>query len=79
MGRSGPKVKVVVLTAEWRLEGDLHISEGGRATDALNAHEKEFLVITDARIYCTATGGLLAETKFVDVNRMAVLMVYQVD
>jgi len=73
------KVKVVVYTDEWRVEGDLHILSTSRLTDALNAPGKDFLAMTDATVYDSRTGAEVTRTKFLDVNRTKIAVVYTVD
>ena len=73
------KVRVVVFIGEWRIEGDLHVLAESRLTDALNAKTKEFLAITDAKIYDAKSGVLSHESKFIDVNRAQVSMIFAVD
>ena len=75
----GNKVRVAVLTGDWRVEGDLHAGEGCRVTDALNAHAKEFIALTDVRVFVAATGDLIVETGFADLNRLGISLVWALE
>jgi hypothetical protein len=77
---SKDKIRVVVYVDEWRVEGDLHILADSRLTDALNARTKDFLAITDATIYDARTGEqLVTRTKFIDINRTSISVIYTID
>jgi hypothetical protein len=73
------RVKVVVYVDEWRVEGDLHVLSDSRLTDALNARMKDFLAITDATIYDARSGEKLVDTKFLDINRTSISIIYTID
>lgn len=80
MQTSKDKIKVVVYVDDWRVEGDLHILSDSRLTDALNARMKDFLAITDATIFDAKTGEeLVTRTKFLDINRTSISIIYTVD
>jgi hypothetical protein len=70
------KTRVVMHVGEWRIEGDLHVLAESRLTDALNSRSKDFLAITDATIFDARTGAKTAHTKFLDVNRTSISVVY---
>jgi hypothetical protein len=73
------RVKVVVYVDDWRVEGDLHVLSDSRLTDALNARMKDFLAITDATIYDARSGEKLVDTKFLDINRTSISIIYTID
>ena len=73
------KMRVVVYVNDWRVEGDMHILTESRLTDSLNAKTKDFLAITDATIYDARSGEKLVETKFLDINRASISIVYTID
>jgi hypothetical protein len=74
------KIKVVVYVDDWRVEGDLHILSDSRLTDALNARMKDFLAITDATIFDAKSGEeLVPKTKFLDINRTSISIIYTID
>jgi hypothetical protein len=79
MQTSKEKVAVVVLTGDWRVEGDIYVLAESRLTDALNSRSKDFMAITDATIQDAKTGSLIARTKFLDINRTAISIIYTID
>ena len=50
MYASKDKVRAVIVSGGFRIEGDLHILAGTRLTDALNSKGKDFFPVTDATI-----------------------------
>jgi hypothetical protein len=73
------KVQVVVYMDDWRIEGDLHVLADSRLTDALNARMKDFLAVTDAKIFDARTGELLKTVSWVDINRASISIIHTVD
>jgi hypothetical protein len=73
------KVSVVVYVDDWRIEGDLHVLADSRLTDALNARMKDFLAITDAKIFDARTGDLQTTASFIDINRNSISLIHTVD
>ncbi len=51
MYRSKDRVRVMVITGAFRIEGEMHVLVGSRITDALNSKTKDFLALTDARVF----------------------------
>jgi Family of unknown function (DUF6812) len=70
------KTNVVMWVGDWRIEGDLHVLQESRLTDALNSRSKDFLAVTDATIFDARTGEELKKTSFLDVNRTAITVVH---
>ena len=62
-------VKVVVFTNTYRLEGHLHLMAGSRLTDALNVKAKDFLAVTEVRVFDLSDNRMLYEAPYVAVNR----------
>jgi hypothetical protein len=73
------KMKVVLFVEAWRIEGDMHVLSDSRLTDALNSKAKEFLVVTDAKIFDATSGALIHEAAFLDVNRLSIALVYSAE
>jgi hypothetical protein len=72
-------IRVMIITKDHRIEGDMYVLEGSRLTDSLNAKGKDFYAITDARIFNLADGALLAAPEFVAVARDAITAIFPVD
>ncbi|MDI6843511.1 MAG: hypothetical protein QMC94_03820 [Anaerosomatales bacterium] len=72
-------IRVMIITKDHRIEGDMHVLEGSRLTDSLNAKGKDFYAITDARIFNLSDGALLAAPEFVAVAREGITAIFPVD
>ncbi len=68
-------VAVVAIVDGWRVEGLMHVLSGSRLTDSLNSRSKDFLALTDAKVYDVVTNELRMETPYLALNRTAVCMV----
>ncbi|MCE5203359.1 MAG: hypothetical protein ABFC80_04840 [Coriobacteriales bacterium] len=72
-------VRVMVITKDHRIEGDMHVLEGSRLTDSLNSRGKDFYALTNARIYKIASDELIASPEYVAVARDGMTAVFPVD
>lgn len=73
---SKAKVRVVAVVDAWRIEGDMHILNGSRLTDAINSKSKDFIAVTDASIFDANNSALLFETPYLALNRDAISMIF---
>lgn len=73
---SKAKVRVVAVVDAWRIEGDMHILNGSRLTDAINSKSKDFIAVTDASIFDANNSSLLFETPYLALNRDAISMIF---
>ena len=71
-------VRVVIATQVYRIEGDLHVLSGSRLTDALNSKAKDFLAITNAKVFAISTDKLLYEPEYLAVNRDSIAVIFPV-
>ncbi|MDZ4654301.1 MAG: hypothetical protein U1F44_00225 [Coriobacteriia bacterium] len=72
-------VRVMIITKDHRIEGDMYILEGSRLTDALNSKGKDFYAITDAKIWRVADETLLASPSYVAVAREAIAAIFPIE
>lgn len=79
MYTSKDRVRCVVVAANWRIEGDLHVLAGSRLTDALNSKAKDFLAVTEAKVYDATTGKQLFTPGYLAVNRDAISVIFPVE
>jgi hypothetical protein len=68
-------LQVVIHTCGNRIEGNLHVSYGHRALDALNDPDP-FLAITSARIY-DLEGLPIIEREFIAVSKREIVFLYE--
>ncbi len=69
------RVRVIVATPVYRIEGDMHVLKDSRLTDALNSKAKEFFAITQAQVFDLQTAELLYEAEYVALNRSAISVI----
>ncbi len=69
------KVPVILLTASYRVEGEMHVVPGGRMIDEINKKDRDFIPVTNATIYEIAGDAPLDSLEFIAVNKNQVIMV----
>lgn len=67
-------VRVILLTATYRVEGHVHVVPGGRLLDEINK-ERGFIPVTRASIYALDGETPLDVLDFVAVNKSQVVMI----
>jgi Na+-transporting NADH:ubiquinone oxidoreductase subunit NqrA len=72
-------LRVMIVTATYRIEGSLHILSGSRLTDALNSKAKDFLAVTDAKIFEIDSGEMKFETSYIAVNRDTIACLFPLE
>jgi len=74
------KLKVMVCTSLYRVEGDMYLLPGSRLTDIVNVKTgKDFIPITNAKIYSSDKDKVLYEVEFVSINRESILMIFPLE
>ena len=73
------QVKVMIVTDIYRIEGLLHILTGSRLTDALNSKSKDFLAVTDAKIYALADDMLVYSPDYIAVNLDSISCIFPLE
>ncbi len=71
-------IRVMIITKDHRIEGDMYVLEGSRLTDSLNARGKDFYALTDAKIYRVSDDKLLAAPQYVAVARESITAIFPV-
>ncbi len=69
------RVRVVVATTVYRIEGDMHVLKDSRLTDSLNSKSKDFFALTNARVFDLVGGEALYDAEYVAVSRAAISVV----
>jgi hypothetical protein len=72
-------VRVSIFTKDHRIEGDMHILEGSRLTDALNSKSKDFYAITNAHVWRLGTDELLASPPYIAVARETMTAIFPIE
>lgn len=66
---------VVIYTRNHKIEGEIYLLTDTRISDELNIRVREFIPVTNARIFSLTGDSLLYTTDFVTVNKQAIDMV----
>ena len=69
------RVRVVVATSVYRIEGDMHVLKDSRLTDSLNSKSKDFFALTNAQVFDLGSGEALYEAEYVAVSRGSISVV----
>jgi hypothetical protein len=72
-------IRVMIITKDHRIEGEMHILEGARLSDSLNSKTKDFYAITSAEIFRVEDDRLLASPPFIVVARDAISAIFPVE
>lgn len=72
-------IRVMIITKDHRIEGEMYILEGSRLTDALNAKSKDFYALTSARIWRVSDDTLIASPEYVAIAREGITAIFPVE
>ena len=70
------QIRVVLVVDQWRIEGFMHVLSQSRLTDALNSKSKDFLAVTEAKVYDVMSNKLLFQAEWLDVNRLSISVIF---
>ncbi len=73
------RVRVVVVMAAFRVEGDIYVLSGSRLTDALNSKAKDFFALTDAKVFRIETDELVFQPSYLAVNRDSIACLFPLE
>lgn len=66
------RISVVIMTRQYRMEGEIHVVAGGRLLDELNK-ERDFIPLTNVTVFDVAGGNPIDTVEFVAVNKASVV------
>ncbi|MFP4498210.1 MAG: hypothetical protein ACLFQV_08360 [Vulcanimicrobiota bacterium] len=64
--------RVVVFTRNHKIEGEMHMLMDSRVSDELNAKGKDFIPITNAKVFTLTGDSLLHSTDFITINKNSI-------
>jgi hypothetical protein len=67
--------EVVIFTRNHKIEGEMYLLMDSRVSDELNVRVKEFLPVTNARIFSLNGDSLLYTTDFITINKHSIDLV----
>jgi hypothetical protein len=73
------KVRCILVIGQWRVEADVHVLSGSRLTDALNSKAKDFIAVTDAKVYDMASNQVLYAPQYLAVNRDSIAVIFPIE
>lgn len=73
------RVRVVIGTSAYQIEGDVHILAGGRLTDLVNVKAKDFWAITNATIKDLSGERVLYEVPYGVVSRDEIVWLFPLE
>ncbi len=76
---SKEQIRVMIATTVYRIEGQMHVIEGSRLTDALNSKSKDFFAVTDATVFALSGDQPLWNAGYVAVNRESIALIVPLD
>lgn len=71
-------IRVMIITKDHRISGDMHVLEGSRLTDALNSKSKDFYALTNAEVFRLSDDQLMARAEYMAVAREAISAIFPV-
>ena len=69
-------LKTVFFTDKFKITGQIYILPQERLTDFLTAGTSSFLPVTDAEIKTIDNDKIIAKTKFLNLNKNEVTIIY---
>jgi len=63
------QLPVIIFTNIHRIEGNMYTYKDARIIDELNAGAKDFIAITDVKIYPIESDSMLYKTDFMALNK----------
>ncbi|MBI2266814.1 MAG: hypothetical protein HYU64_16905 [Armatimonadetes bacterium] len=66
---------VIVYTRNHKIEGEMYVLMSARISDELNVRVREFIPITNAKVYTLSGDSLLYSAEFLSVNKHAIDLV----
>ncbi|MDI6799727.1 MAG: hypothetical protein QMD53_03525 [Actinomycetota bacterium] len=70
------KVRVVMCTSLYKVEGDIYIIPGSRITDMLNVKAHDFFPFTNAKVMNALDDKVLFTKDYLTVHRNAILVAF---
>lgn len=67
--------EVIIFTRNHKIEGEIYLLMDSRISDELNVRVREFIPVTNARVYSLSGDSLLYTADFVTVNKHAIDLV----
>lgn len=73
------KIRVVMCTSLYKIEGDIYIAPGSRITDMFNVKTHDFFPLTNAKVKDNLDDKVIFSKDYLTVHRDAIVMVFPAD
>jgi hypothetical protein len=71
---------VVILTRDYRIEGEIHILPGSRLTDFVNSKTQEdFVAMTNAEIISLSQNVSVSKVEYLALNKSYIKIIYPLE
>jgi hypothetical protein len=71
---------VVILTQDYRIEGEIHVLPGRRITDFANSKTNEdFVAMTNAEIFSLSKNVSISKVEYLAVNKSYINIIYPLE
>lgn len=67
--------EVVIFTRNHKIEGEMYLLMDSRMSDELNVRVREFLPVTNAKVFTLNGDSLLYTTDFITINKHSIDLV----
>ena len=67
--------EVVIFTRNHKIEGEMYLLMDSRMSDELNVRVREFLPVTNAKVFTLSGDSLLYSTDFITINKHSIDLV----
>ena len=67
--------EVVIFTRNHKIEGEIYLLMDSRVSDELNVRIREFIPVTNAKVFTLSGDSLLYTADFLSVNKHSIDMV----
>ncbi|MDO8885879.1 hypothetical protein [Candidatus Oleimmundimicrobium sp.] len=73
------KIRVMMCTSLYRIEGDMYIIPGSRITDMFNVKTHDFFPLTNVKVTHSVEDKVFYEVGYAAIHRDSVLLVFPIE
>jgi len=70
------EIEVIIFMDKTRVEGKLHLPSGGRLTDYMALAERQFVPVTNAKIFIATGNELVYSVSFLSLNKDFIAFIF---
>jgi hypothetical protein len=74
------RLMVVLVTQDYRVEGEVHLQPASRLTDFVNNKtEEHFIAVTNAEVISLSRQEAVSKVEYLALNKSDIIMVYPLE